>query len=558
VRILVSNPDTLGDLVLRQPLFSVLAARGHELLLIVRRENLAIAPLVAPGAAVVTLDFDPYLPPEAWDEAAVARVFREVEAFSPELFAIAPYQWTLFEERLAERLAKVPRVAMRGKLYRGKIDDGLDEKTAFDLTTSVEVDEDLHELKKNERLASAILGESLALPAPSLAVPESCRALARERLASWGFGDAPFVVACVGHSRYTSVRNWPVDAWASVIAHWAASSEKRFVLVGSEAERETLDEIRSKLGAYASRAVVSAGEESTLDLLVGLTHLSDAYLGRDTGPMHVAAACGKPVIAVFGGGTWPRFLPAATPSYAVTVGVPCVGCDWLCHLPESYCVKRVPVAEVRAAIENLEAGRLTGSVSRILEPGPALDAQLARESAKAVRERVRTIGRLTRNELRLAERAREADRLGAVETRLRRELAEAASTLNAVEAAARDLEIRFTRAESDRGVAFTFAEQKERERKGEATAKEQALGERDEARRLLEETRGHLATTEAERQRLAAELAETRADLTARIEALGREINLQQGRVGALVTSRWRKIGKATRLASPFPWESDY
>lgn len=67
-----------------------------------------------------------------------------------------------------------------------------------------------------------------------------------------------------------------------------------------------------------------------------------------------------------------------------------------------------------------------------------------------------------------------------------------------------------------------------------------------------------LTATEAERVRLAVELAETRADLTARIEALGREINLQQGRVGALVTSRWRKIGKATRLASPFPWESDY
>ena len=47
--------------------------------------------------------------------------------------------------------------------------------------------------------------------------------------------------------------------------------------------------------------------------------------------MHAAAALGKPLLAVFGGGTWPRFLPAVEPSVTVTVGVSCE--PWLAPEP---------------------------------------------------------------------------------------------------------------------------------------------------------------------------------------------------------------------------------
>ena len=57
------------------------------------------------------------------------------------------------------------------------------------------------------------------------------------------------------------------------------------------------------------------------------------YLGNDTGAMHLAAALGVPVTAVFGGGTWPRFVPAAVCGEAVVHPLPCFGCGWDCAGP---------------------------------------------------------------------------------------------------------------------------------------------------------------------------------------------------------------------------------
>ena len=91
-----------------------------------------------------------------------------------------------------------------------------------------------------------------------------------------------------------------------------------------------------------------------------LTQLSAGYVGHDTGPMHVAAAMNKPVLAVFGGGTWPRFRPAVAPSVALLVGVPCVGCGWVCAFEQPYCIKSVPAGEVLRAATGLEEGRVAG------------------------------------------------------------------------------------------------------------------------------------------------------------------------------------------------------
>ena len=76
--------------------------------------------------------------------------------------------------------------------------------------------------------------------------------------------------------------------------------------------------------------------------------------------MHVAAALGKPVISLFGGGHWARFTPMVTPSLAVAVEMPCSPCGWFCGRSESFCVKLVPSARVTAAVDAV----LEGSASR--------------------------------------------------------------------------------------------------------------------------------------------------------------------------------------------------
>src|SRR5256885_463667 len=130
----------------------------------------------------------------------------------------------------------------------------------------------------------------------------------------------------------------------------------------------------------SSRRSARMEPESTLDDLLALTQLSAGYVGHDTGPMHVAAAMGKPTLGVFGGGTWPRFRPTVEPSIAVLVGVPCVGCGWACSFSTSHCIKRVPVDAVLGAVRDLEAGRITGREARVLEAGRELLAQMTARS----------------------------------------------------------------------------------------------------------------------------------------------------------------------------------
>src|SRR5262245_8045939 len=90
-----------------------------------------------------------------------------------------------------------------------------------------------------------------------------------------------------------------------------------------------------------------------LDTLLGLLGLSNGYIGHDTGPMHMAAALHKPVLAVFGGGHWPRFLPAAPASRVLTASVPCIGCGWNCPFEKPYCVHALQSADVLAALNDL-------------------------------------------------------------------------------------------------------------------------------------------------------------------------------------------------------------
>jgi hypothetical protein len=96
--------------------------------------------------------------------------------------------------------------------------------------------------------------------------------------------------------------------------------------------------------------------------------------------MHFAAAMGKPVLAVFGGGTWPRFIPAARAGAALTVDLPCRGCDWRCHLRVSWCVKNVPVEEAIAAFARIQSGDNGPFTVRELPAAPALLHQITRES----------------------------------------------------------------------------------------------------------------------------------------------------------------------------------
>jgi hypothetical protein len=91
------------------------------------------------------------------------------------------------------------------------------------------------------------------------------------------------------------------------------------------------------------------GEAGQLPLMAALASRARVYFGADTSTMHVAEAVGTPVVAVFGGGHWPRFRPVLPESLALVHPLPCFGCGWHCHLDDALCIKLIQPADVIAA-----------------------------------------------------------------------------------------------------------------------------------------------------------------------------------------------------------------
>jgi ADP-heptose:LPS heptosyltransferase len=393
MNIVISNPDAIGDMILRQPFYAALREAGHELLLLVQPLVMPFAQLVAPGAAYLTIPAEPYtFRPDHAAEALEEFVGR-VRAFHPDALVLAPYLWTAFEEHLASVLPGVPVLAMTGFPFAGPVAADARSKSRIVFAEQVAVDPWSHELEKNRRLAELILKRSVPFELPRLAPSTKQLAGARYQLAGLGLTVGHYWVACVGEGPRTIQRNWPVEKWAAALRHGIAQHGQRFLLIGDAAERASLQQILGLMGPLADAVAVLPPGQVDADFLVGATAMSEGYIGRDTGPMHLAAALGRPVLAVYWGAHWPRFTPAASAARALTLDVPCRGCEGFCHLKQSHCVKEVPVTAVLAAMDELTAGA-GGCQSRTL-PRPAdVGVRMEVEAALTARERLALVDQL--------------------------------------------------------------------------------------------------------------------------------------------------------------------
>ncbi|HLM58355.1 MAG TPA: lipopolysaccharide heptosyltransferase II [Pyrinomonadaceae bacterium] len=120
---------------------------------------------------------------------------------------------------------------------------------------------------------------------------EEARALLR---AAGARLDRPLVALCPG-STNSRAKRWPAERFAR-LADLLAENGAEVVLVGApeelEVTREVLARVRFKPSVLTGRTSLaqSAAVLSAADLLVS----------NDTGPAHVAAALGRPVVVVFG------------------------------------------------------------------------------------------------------------------------------------------------------------------------------------------------------------------------------------------------------------------
>ena len=106
--------------------------------------------------------------------------------------------------------------------------------------------------------------------------------------------DERLVALQIGASR--AIRQWPAVAFAALGRHLAATGH-RVVLIGGGADRPLAATVAADLGAHAIDACGKTGV-AELGALLARTHL---LVSGDTGPMHMAAAVGTPIVGLFFG-----------------------------------------------------------------------------------------------------------------------------------------------------------------------------------------------------------------------------------------------------------------
>ena len=389
-RIAFLNPDAMGDLVLRQPLFRAVAADGNVVVLVVRPGLVTLAERLVPDAIIVPLPtdaYDPVVPPSSFH---MDQVVEELRSLQVDMAVIAPFQRTRFDELVVEGLAGVESVGFAGHRYPAGAEPAQDPTWSDRLSRVVVVDEHEHESLKNHRLAEAIVGHPVAWAHPHLAAAAREIDEARRLLGSHALSWPTFHVACLGSSDRLSGRSWLAERWAAVLRHATRTWGWRFVLVGTPDERAGN---RKMMELLEGEGVVFIDSVVTLDALLGLLALSSGYVGRDSGPMHLAAAFGRPVLSVTGGGTWPRFVPLTPVGAMFSLHVPCSGCGWFCHLDEFYCVTNVPVEPVLAAVDSLAAGTLSDMAAQALPRSERLGEHMERVAARNGRSHMWTLQR---------------------------------------------------------------------------------------------------------------------------------------------------------------------
>jgi heptosyltransferase II len=97
----------------------------------------------------------------------------------------------------------------------------------------------------------------------------------------------------------TAKRWWPAH-FARLAADLIAAADACVVLIGSTADAATTSEVRGMVPDPARASVSDLAGRTSLEVLAAVLRLARACVSNDSGAMHVAAAVGVPLAALFG------------------------------------------------------------------------------------------------------------------------------------------------------------------------------------------------------------------------------------------------------------------
>jgi heptosyltransferase-2 len=185
--------------------------------------------------------------------------------------------------------------ALRARSSVGRRSGG--RAIGFDLTSKTEG----HETDAQLGVAR-LVGASPTSDLPELWVTNEDRLVCASLLERHGVPESDQVV-CLHAGAAQPEKLWPRENFA-VVGRRLAGAGARVMLIGTDGERG----LCNSLAQAIPRAISLAGETS-LPVLAALLQRSGLLVTNDSGPMHMAAALGVPLVVPFGPGPPDRFRP---------------------------------------------------------------------------------------------------------------------------------------------------------------------------------------------------------------------------------------------------------
>jgi heptosyltransferase II len=153
-------------------------------------------------------------------------------------------------------------------------------------------------------------------------------------------------------AEYGPAKRWPVERFISAAKEIQHRTSCAWILFGGKNDLPITNQIESEIQNPKFKIQNLAGKTSLRELMT-LLKLCRVLLTNDTGPMHVAAALGTPVIVPFGS-TSPELtgpgLPGDARNYLIESDAPCAPC-FLRECPIDFrCMNGIGVESVVEAV----------------------------------------------------------------------------------------------------------------------------------------------------------------------------------------------------------------
>ncbi|MCH7882658.1 MAG: lipopolysaccharide heptosyltransferase II [Proteobacteria bacterium] len=287
--ILVIGPSWVGDMVMAQSLFKLLKDRlpDHAI------------DVVAPGWSMPVLDRMPevrkgYALEVTHGEAGLGKRYRLGKQLRSNQYSQAIVIPRSLKSALVPFFAKIPRrTGFRGEMRFGLLNDIRPfDKTMLDQT-----------VKRFSYLGLERASDEYRVYQPALNIDSKN---AQKCISKLGLSTDKFTVALLPGAEYGPAKQWPSKHFSELIGRIDQADAQAWLL-GSEKEGAFVQQIIDQAGGAGSNLCGKTQLADAIDLIAQ----ADVAVANDSGLMHVAAASGTKVVAIYGSSS-PLFTPPLT------------------------------------------------------------------------------------------------------------------------------------------------------------------------------------------------------------------------------------------------------